>query len=193
MKIEIRANDTIHISGYVNAVERESTPVITRDGKVNEIIESGVFQRALDKVDVLPMSVDHDPNRVIADTKNGLRVYEDAIGLRAEAEISDPEIVQKAREGKIKGWSFGMKNIVGTLEERADKLPLRRIKEMMLDHITLVVNKKPVYSATSVELRAEEEDCMELRSIMDTIEVAEDKKPVDYSALENRLKTVKGE
>lgn len=140
------------------------------------------------------MSVDHNPNHVIADTKHGLRVYEDAIGLRAEVDISDPEIIQKAREGKIKGWSFGMKNIVASLEERADKLPLRRIKDMALDHITLVVHKKPVYSATSVELRAEdEEDCMELRSIMDTIEVEETKKPVDYSALENRLKKVKGE
>ena len=44
MKIEVRADETVKIAGYVNVVERESRPVITTRGRVNEQIESGVFE-----------------------------------------------------------------------------------------------------------------------------------------------------
>ena len=58
-----------------------------------------------------------------------------------------------------------MYNVVDEVEARADDLPLRRIKALDLDHITLVVKKQPVYSATSVEVRAEGEVNVETRSV----------------------------
>lgn len=192
MKIEIRADDSVFISGYVNAVGRESRPVITPHGKVVEMVESGVFRAALDRADNVNMVVDHDPNKVVASTKEGLSLYEDNIGLRAEAVVTDPETVENARKGKIKGWSFGMRKVVDTLEERADKLPLRHIKGMDLDHITLVVKKKPVYSATSVELRADEEERLELRCEETEVVTKEEKRAIDYSEFEKKLKTIKG-
>lgn len=41
-----------------------------------------------------------------------------------------------------------MYNVEDELEARADDLPLRRIKALDLDHVTLVVNKQPVYTQT---------------------------------------------
>lgn len=171
MNIEIRA-DGAHISGYVNAVERKSRPVITPHGKVVEEIESGVFQRALDRAENVTMTKDHDPDAVLAETRAGsLRLYEDNIGLYADAVVTDERTVAEARAGKVKGWSFGMRNVDDEVEERAGELPLRRIKGLDLDHITLVVRKNPVYSATSVEVRAEGEIETELRSIEDAPQV----------------------
>ena len=57
-----------------------------------------------------------------------MELREDAIGLHAELTVTDGEVIRRARRGEIKGWSFGMKNVQAELEERADGLPLRRVK-----------------------------------------------------------------
>lgn len=164
MKIEIRA-DGAHISGYVNATEKKSRPVMTPHGGVVEEIEPRAFQGALERAGNLVMTKDHDPGRVLAETRGKtLRLWEDSIGLYAEALVTDQETVAEARAGKIRGWSFGMYNVRDQVEERADGLPLRRIQALDLDHITLVVKKEPCYSATSVEVRAGNEAVVETRS-----------------------------
>ncbi len=48
MNIEIRADGT-RVTGYVNATERKSLPVMTPHGRVIEEIETGAFKRALVK------------------------------------------------------------------------------------------------------------------------------------------------
>ena len=100
--------------------------------------------------------------------------------------------MRAAKEGKLKGWSFGMTNVLDAVEERTEKLPLRRIKGMALDHVTLVIDKIPAYSATSVELRAGEEEYLETRTFDSTVEVSATKN-VDYSKYEERIKKAKGE
>lgn len=196
MRIEVRADNSARITGYVNVVERESRPVITPRGRVNELVESGVFNRALETNSNIAMTVDHNPERVVASTSDGsLKLVEDNIGLRADAVTSDEHVVAAAREGKIKGWSFGMMRIQDSIEDRADKLPLRRIKDMILDHVTLVINKTPCYSATSVELRAEAEEDIESRACDNGVDVSIEEKraEIDYSKWENKLKELKGE
>lgn len=189
MKIEVRADNTVHIEGYVNAVERKSRPVITPHGKCIEMIEERAFEKALERSGDISVSVDHDSSHVYATTKNGtLKLYEDGIGLHADVVISDHTLVEIARKGKIKGWSFGMYNVVDELEQRADDIPIRHIKALDLDHITLVVNKTPCYSATSVEVRAETEQNIEERSIDAKIELTAAE---DYSSYEKRLKAIK--
>lgn len=143
-----------------------SRPVITGKGqKVIEVIEPRAFEKALGKVDNVPMTKDHNPDIVLAETRaKTLELYEDAIGLHYDAIITDEQTITEARAGKIKGLSFGMKNITDTIEERADSLPLRRVSALDLDHITLVVNKTPVYAATSIEMRADEQSSVEYRA-----------------------------
>lgn len=187
MKAEIRA-DGLHISGYVNVPGRESRPVITPRGKVIEIIEQRAFQKALEKVDNVDLKLDHE--RKIASTKEGtLKAYEDEVGLRAEAVITDEEVIKGARAGKLKGWSFNMKKVVDEIEERTGKLPIRRVKDFIMTEITLAMRKTPVYSSTSIEFRAEEEEEIEIRTYDSEVIVTDltiNKKP-DYSEFENKI------
>lgn len=196
VKIEVRADNTVRIEGYVNATEKKSRPVITPHGKCIETIEERAFEKAISRAGNITVTVDHDNSHVYASTQDGnLKLYEDGIGLHADVVITDKSIAEIAKQGKIKGWSFGMFNVVDELEQRAEgELPIRHIKELDLDHITLVINKTPCYSATSVEVRAETEQDIEVRALDSKIELSVEKKKIDYSEYEkriNKLKTAK--
>lgn len=166
MRIEIRTDGT-HISGYVNATEKKSRPLMTPRGKVIEEIEPRSFEQALERAGNVTLEVDHDAGHIYAQTSDGtLTLYEDGIGLHADVVVVDPWLIELAKAGKIKGWSFGMYNVVDEMEARAEGLPLRHVKGLDLDHVSLVVNKNPAYSATSVEVRADDGDgrVLELRA-----------------------------
>ena len=67
MQINIR-EDSVELEGYVNAVERNSKPLMSRMGKFIERIKKGAFARALkrnDDVHVLLLSLIHisEPTR----------------------------------------------------------------------------------------------------------------------------------
>lgn len=172
IRAELRADGCLHISGYVNVPGRESRPVMTPHGRVIEIIEQRAFAKAIQRASNIRMLLDHDTNRVLAETRaDTLRVMEDAVGLFAQSVVTDPEVIEDAKAGKLRGWSFNIKNPVDTVEQRADGLPIRRITDLDMDEITLVVNKIPVYSSTSIEVRAGEEESVEYRAEnMDEVE-----------------------
>jgi HK97 family phage prohead protease len=190
MLVEIRA-DGAHIIGYVNVTGKKSRPVLTPHGKCIEIIEERAFADAIDRAGDISVTVDHDKTHIYANTSsNTLTLKEDAIGLHADVLITDQNIIELAKKGKIRGWSFGMYNVVDALEQRADEIPIRHVKKLDLDHITLAVNKRPVYSATSVELRADVETDIETRSHEDEVElkmVETPKKQVDLSQYKKRI------
>lgn len=194
MKAELRA-DGLHISGYVNVPGRQSRPVITRKhGKVIEVIEQRAFERALARAGNINMLLDHNHDRVLASTNGStLSLKEDEVGLRAEAVITDEEVI--ANKEKLKGWSFDMRKVIDTLEERADGLPIRHVKDFDMSEVTLVLNKVPVYSSTSIELRAEEEEEIETehRGMEDAIEklVETPKETYDNSKFYNRLQKLR--
>ena len=194
MKIEIRA-DGAHISGYVNVTEKKSRPVITPHGKVVEEIEPRAFEQAISRAGNITVTVDHDNSHVYASADEGtLKLYEDNIGLHADVLVTDDTLIDLAKKGKVKGWSFGMYNVRDELERRADDLPLRRIKALDLDHITLVVRKSPVYSTTSVELRADAEVDLEIRSTEEAprVTVDEPETPAyDNAPFRARLEAIK--
>lgn len=196
MEIEIRA-DGAHISGYVNVTGKKSRPVLTPRGRVIEEIQPRAFEEALARAGNIPLTRDHDPRAVLAETGAGtLRLREDAIGLYARAVLRDERTVAEARAGKIRGWSFGMYNVRDSVEERADGLPLRRVAGLDLDHVTLVVDKTPCYSATSVEVRAGAEVELETRALEDPPQItdAEPEGPAapdfDNTAYHRRIQAV---
>lgn len=190
MQLEYRA-DGAHISGYVNVTEKKSRPVMTPHGRVVEEIEPRAFEEAIKRSGNITLTVDHDSGHVYAETQNGtLTLREDAIGLHADVLIRDETLIQLARDGKIRGWSFGMYNVQDELEQRADDLPLRRIKALDLDHVTLVVNKCPIYSATSVELRAGGETVLETRTLETTMQMQDSIPVFDNSAFRDRVKAL---
>ena len=194
MKIEERA-DGLHIFGYVNVTGKISRPLITPHGRCVETIEERAFANAIAKSGNITATVDHDSTRVYACTEDRtLNLEEDAIGLKASMLIKDKNIIEAARKGKIRGWSFGMYNVTDEMEQRGeDKLPLRHVKDFLLDHITLVMDKIPCYAATSVECRADDEVSMECRAFDTGVEFdaqGEEKKKPDLTEYENRIKSL---
>ncbi|MDF2510462.1 MAG: peptidase [Herbinix sp.] len=197
MQVEIRA-DGVHIEGYVNVPGRESKPVITSKGqKVIEVIEPRAFQRAIDKSSNISATLDHNKSRVLAQTSDGtLELREDSVGLRAKTIITDPEVVEAAKQRKLKGWSFGMTKILDKIEERAGELPLRKVMDFSLDHVTIVLHKNPAYAATSIEMRTDDEP-EEIETRADDCEinfadmVGTPKKQVDLLKYQNRINKLK--
>ena len=157
MRVEIR-NDSVFIHGYVNAVERLSKPIReTLHGRIRtflERIKAGVFRNALKKNDNVLVLLNHDNNRVLASTGEGSAVLtEDNIGLRAEITITDKEVVQKARDGRLSGWSFGfIANDDEITTEGKDEI--RTVTDMELLEVSILDDTKaPAYYGTSIEAR----------------------------------------
>ncbi|TGX99192.1 HK97 family phage prohead protease [Hominisplanchenecus murintestinalis] len=194
MRAELRA-DGLHISGYVNVPGRESRPVVTPRGRVIEVIEQRAFARALERAGGIDMLLDHDRSRVLASTSKGtLNVREDEVGLRAESVVTDEAVIAGAKAGRLKGWSFNMQNVKDSIEERTEGLPIRYVKDFDMDEITLVMDKVPVYSSTSIEVRAGAEEEVETRARCTDAEYREiePRKPkYDNAAYKDRLEKLK--
>ena len=148
MNIEIRSAESAVISGYVNAVERESR-VLHRVGGMpfREVVKQGTFAKALKNGNTVNLMLNHE--RVICDTNSGLELREDNIGLFAKAVISDKEVISAAKNGKLTGWSFGFKCKKDSWNDTGE---IRTLEDIELDEVS-ILTKTPAYTATSIELR----------------------------------------
>ena len=165
MRIEIR-NDSVVLDGYVNAVARDSRPMLDENGeKFVEQISPKTFQRALEKNDDVLCLLNHDPSRVLGSTKQGnIELFEDNIGLRAICKITDSEVIEKARNGKLRGWSFGFEALKEHEEPLENGFKRRFVDEMALDEVSIIDEHKiPCYVGTSIETRAEKNSKIEYR------------------------------
>lgn len=170
MKIEIRS-DSVHLSGYVNAVERHSAVLPQRVcraalGDFVEVIRSGTFAESLKRNPDVALRFNHE--RTVADS---VELREDNIGLHAEATVSDAEIVRAAREHKLTGWSFGFTNPRDEWSEPDEKgVYTRSISSLDLVEVS-ILTKRPAYPATSVEVRDGEAQEYEYRHLEEETEV----------------------
>lgn len=155
MKIKLRA-DSVEIEGYVNAVERNSKPLWSTIGRFIERIRAGAFGRALKRNDDVQIRLNHDPNRILGSTRQGnLELHEDSIGLHARAVITDPEVIEKARSGKLTGWSFGFMD--RKVERSMEKgMLMREVEDLDLKEVSILDDRKrPAYSGTLIYARSE--------------------------------------
>ena len=191
MRIEVR-NESVLIDGYVNAVARDSRPLrdrATGERYVEQIVP-GAFKRALSKNEV-KILLNHDEKRVLGSTETNLKLYEDSIGLRAVAEITDAEVIEKAKAGKLRGWSFGFYEKDAREEEMQNGLKRRFVEEMVLEEVSIIDERKiPLYEGTSIETRAEGKEMiraeiLEVRA--DVIEKKQENK-CDLSSYKKRIK-----
>lgn len=169
-ELEIRGN-ALHISGYVNAVERESRR-LPRQASLKarsdfvEKISAGAFGRAVTRAAEVRLMFNH--KRDIGGTADGtLTLSEDNIGLKAEAVVSDSEVVGAAKRGELRGWSFGFNNAVDRWEDVSEGLQRRTIDDLDLKEVS-VLTVTPAYVGTSVEVRGEDVCETEYRSAEDT-------------------------
>ena len=192
MNIELR-NDSVVISGYVNAVERWSKPLKANlRGMMQRFIEkikAGTFKTALKRNDNVKVLLNHNPDRELANTKDGTAILEeDNIGLRAEVTITDPEVVEKARNNKLVGWSFGFYSNSDEVAQEAT-IATRTVTDMDLIEVSILDDtKSPAYYGTSIETRSEDGAMIEIRESLEEIEAEAEAKhkaigEVDYKAI----------
>lgn len=153
MEIRVKG-DSVEISGYVNAVERESSPLLAIGNQYfTETIRSGAFASALRENPDVPMLLNHNWDRRIAEG-DALDLREDAVGLHVRATVTDPEVVDKARSNRLRGWSFGFVPLSMDSETRENAPEHRNVYKMELHEVSLLDDTRtPAYPATSVYTR----------------------------------------
>lgn len=190
MQIEVRENSVV-ISGYVNAVERWSKPIKANlRGKMQTFIEkikAGTFSTALKRNDNVKVLLNHNHERELADTLNGTaKLEEDNIGLRAEVTITDAEVVEKAKNKKLVGWSFGFHANSDEVNQQ-DTVATRTVTDMDLMEVSILDDtKSPAYYGTSIETRSEGEKDVEIR--ITTIEEIEAEAKEKHEAINKQEK-----
>ena len=198
MKVEVR-EDSVVVAGYVNAVERFSKPIKANlRGKMQRFIEkikAGVFKNALKRNNNVKVLLNHNHDRELANTQDGTAILEeDNIGLRAEVTITDAEVVEKAKNNKLVGWSFGFYSNSDEVAEEAT-MATRTITDMDLVEVSILDDSRsPAYNGTSIETRSEGEH-MEIR---ENVENGDEETTVDIEQLANLvaervLEKLKGE
>ena len=158
--MEIRVKeDSVEIEGYVNAIERDSKPLLSRVGQFIERICKGAFKKALNRNDDVHILLNHDWNRDLGSTKQGnLELEEDNIGLKARAIITDKDVIQKARNGELVGWSFGFQDreVENTIERG---MPHRAVRDLDLAEVSILDRtKSPAYDGTLIMARDNSEE-----------------------------------
>lgn len=153
-------DDTVTIEGYVNAVERDSKVLQSRMGQFVERIKAGAFKRALGRNKDVRLLLNHREDRDLGGTGDGnLTLTEDNIGLRARAVVTDSEVVEKARNGELVGWSFGFYDRPdGVVKRMIDGILHRDVSDMELEEVSILDTRKtPAYDGTLVMVRDGEE------------------------------------
>ncbi len=161
MKITYRA-DSVELEGYVVVTGRDSSAISDRSAKEPyfEQILPGVFERELLHHEI-PVLLDHNRERRLGTSRTNFEFEEDQIGVKVHAVVLDPEVIKKAKAGKLRGWSFAFSDFKFEEEQirpdkrRGEQLHGVRIRRKVwafsLEEISLIDDqKKPVYEGTSV-------------------------------------------
>lgn len=174
MRIEVRS-DSVLLDGYVNATGKDSKPIPSPRGKFIEQIKPEAFQKSLEKRKNVDLLLNHDKKRKLGSTSEGnLELFEDGIGLRAICTVKDSETVQKAREGKLRGWSFGFYPEKDSWIDQ-DGTQKRFIEELDLFEVSIIDDTRmPAYVGTSIEMRDNKEILVEERTLDVEVRVVTD-------------------
>ena len=168
MKAEIRADKKrMTIEGYVNVADRNSRTLMGPRGPFVERISPGTFGQAIKNSESVGLMFNHQ--RMLGGTDEGnLDLYEDSIGLYARATVTDPEVIEEAVQGHLRGWSFGFLPLADVWEDGDP--PHRCINELELREVS-ILTLTPAYIATSIEARGEDVVAVEYRQAGEEMEV----------------------
>ncbi len=189
MQISIRS-DSVEISGYVNAVERNSNPLMERNGKYFiERICKGAFNKALKRGNDIKVLLNHDENKELGSTKAGnLKLNEDNIGLHARATITDKEVIDKARKGELVGWSFGFNDVDVDESEEKQGMPVRAVKDLDLKEVSILDRTRtPAYDGTLLLTRSQGERCFGETLVTEVVTRDETNDSTQQNAVLNKI------
>lgn len=188
MRIELRSDNNILIDGYVNAVARDSRIMPSINGEFVEQVVPGTFHKALSRTRNVDLLLNHNESRKLGSIIEGnLKLFEDNIGLRAIATITDEEVIEKAIAGKLKGWSFGFYLNNDRWETDSKGIKRRFLEDIELLEVSILDDtKNPAYIATSIETRDNKEVLREIRTA-DFNVVVEDISQVNKNKIINSI------
>ncbi len=153
LKAEVRADKSgLRVEGYA-AVFGEETNI---SGVFREVIEHGAFRDAIGRDDVV-FNINHE-GLPLARTRSGtLELEEDDYGLKMATTLDaeDPDvksIAGKMQRGDLDKMSFAFFVDREEWEEDEEKNPLRRIKSVRLQDVSIVTF--PAYEGTEIALRS---------------------------------------
>ena len=158
MSSEIRAIDTtdgtLKIAGYAATFDREAEGLNFR-----EMIKPGAFKRCLSEGRSVYLLINHDTAGIpLASTESGtLRLFEDGVGLRMEADL-DPanpkaqEFASAIRRGDMTKMSFSFSIAPGG--EMRDG-GLRMLTDIDVHEVSGVT--WPAYASTDLSMRSQQE------------------------------------
>lgn len=130
---------------------------MSRIGRFIERICKGAFKKAIQRNDNIRLLLNHNWERDLGGTKDGnLVLTEDNIGLYARATITDKEVIEKARNGSLVGWSFGFndREVENSVEHG---IPTRDVKDLDLYEVSILDRTKtPAYEGTLLSVRSDD-------------------------------------
>lgn len=150
IKTELRASaDGTSLVGYASVFDSPSEPL-----PWIEYVKRGAFAKTLEADADVRLLMDHE-GIPLARTKSGtLRLSEDEVGLRVEADL-DPEnpmargVMSAMKRGDLSQMSFAFRTIK---DSWSDDRSTRELEEVELFDVSVVTF--PAYEATTAELRA---------------------------------------
>ena len=153
---------------------------MSRIGQFIERICKGAFKKAIERNDNVRILLNHDWCRDLGGTKDGnLELHEDNIGLHARATITDKEVIEKAREGSLVGWSFGFKD--REVENSVERgIPTRDVKDLDLYEVSILDRTKiPAYEGTLISVRSDEEFQYYSEPLLSNLEIRDEQAPAE--------------
>ena len=123
------------------------------------------------------------------------------IYLAAKKGLPDPDanvvlkrVIEKAKNGKLRGWSFGFEALKEREEPLEDGLKRRFVDEMNLAEVSIIDEHKiPCYVGTSIEMRAAGNSKIEFRGEDFKAKIIDEtERKIDYSEYEQVLKQIGG-
>ena len=164
IRVEIRAN-SVHIEGYVCATGRDSRPISSSHGKFIEQVEPKTFAKSLRRNPNVELRFNHRADKILGSTETGeLQLREDNIGLFASCDVTDPDVIEKANKGELRGWSFGFYNRSDEWKDADDGMQRRYLKDIDMSEVS-ILSVTPAYIATSIEQRSDSETAFEKRGM----------------------------
>ena len=144
------------VTGIVNKPGEQSEVLYSRGKKFVEVIDKGVFAKAIAKASKIDYLSSHDPNRILASTANGsMTIEETDEGVVMKAEIVNTSYGRDAynliKSGLIQGMSFGFIAKEETWGKTDEGINLRTIKDMEIFEVSSL--RTPAYNQSSISAR----------------------------------------
>ena len=117
-----------------------------------------------------------------------------------QAEIDDKDVIKKARNNELVGWSFGFTDKdVDTETDSDTNLPLRKVRSLDLYEVSILDNSRtPAYEGTLLNARDKRlqfygVDMIDKVQVRDLGQNEQKEKPIDYSKAEKIISDMKGD